>query len=189
METHKQAHYLSGYCPCLIIVASHCANLLQSWHPVLLQRDKISRRHLIFYSAAETLHRLISQPCTPSSPNPDKSCWDLCNENSNSHRHRVNLLRSPAQEGAVGWVRRPPWIPGGHFLCSILCRRKARVLRRGRNWPWGQLAGYMHLVNAQYTSYTRMERIESSAVSAWSTQTRPSAWFICKTAASCFTTL
>lgn len=30
---------------------------------------------------------------------------------------------------------------------------------------WGRLAGYIHLLNAQYTSYTRMERIESSVVS------------------------
>lgn len=59
----KQLHYLSGYCPHLTIVASHCANLLQNWHPVHVQWEKISRRHLIFYPAAEILHRLISQPC------------------------------------------------------------------------------------------------------------------------------
>lgn len=66
------------------------------------------------------------------------------------------------------------------FLCRILCGRvrKARTLGRGRNLTWERLAGYIHLVNAQYTSYIRMERIESSAVSVSMEHTGTTFWLI-----------
>ena len=53
------------------------------------------------------------------------------------------------------------------FLCSILRKgvRKAKILGGGRKQPRGRLAGYVCLVNAQYTSYAGTERTENSAVS------------------------
>lgn len=79
-----------------------------------------------------------------------------------------SLPRSPGAEESGGVGGKNPACPRRtQFLCSILRKgvRKARVLGGGRKQPQGRLAGYIRLVNAQYTSYTGTERTENSAVS------------------------
>uniref|UniRef100_A0A8C9NIW7 U3 small nucleolar ribonucleoprotein protein IMP3 n=1 Tax=Serinus canaria TaxID=9135 RepID=A0A8C9NIW7_SERCA len=53
----------------------------------------------------------------------------------NSHSHRDcmwSLLRSPAQEAAVGWVGRTPLGPRRRqFLCSMFCRRVGKLYGLG----------------------------------------------------------
>lgn len=101
------------------------ASVFLSWLPSVLTACRID---ILFFfrqiKFREDSSRCTLQlkHCTPSSPSLAKSRWDLCEENSYGHGDCVwSLPGSPTQKGAVGWVGRTPWGPGGHSFSTVSC--------------------------------------------------------------------